>query len=570
MKNAKVGDTSVYTLFAEKFWPYYSKFNGVKDVTTFTRAYIFYYNRLHMNIQFNFGYDANGDGSNDTVKYEGIAYGERIDEYQFGMPGYEEHPMLTRDGYEFAGWLDHNGFVLDAEDWDSLIATGDSENNTMIFIAKWEKISNNIVEYYEDRSAAEPFESHYFDDGELVPYPTMTVYPEGWVWQIYGEGQFDRFDWDVPMYGEYGVQEIREVNGEEMVVNVIRIYGTWDDSHTKVIYDPNAPQGGVPGTAPEDLNEYTIWQSEVPVASRGNTENIDLNRIFVGWRLEQNGVVYQPGDHVPVHWPRVMVFVAQWAEEEDIVYLRYDPNGGTPEGMYPNESGFEYMKGATAAVWRNTATDGSPWFTRTGYNFVGWNTEPDGSGTAYAPDSTIVLTKPVTTLYAQWEHNYYSVSLTKVDAETNNPLIGAEFGLYKLQNGTYLSVQTLTTGVDGHITFSNLEMDTLYKLVEEKPPNGYAIITKEIFFRIVPTEEKVSLIFYDSEGRVISMPEGTFGEYITGGKVLTLTVKNLRGYKLPSTGGMGIYPYIFCGFAIMAAPLIYGFRLRRKCERRSR
>ena len=143
---------------------------------------------------------------------------------------------LEREGYEFAGWLDSNGFVLEAEDWESLVATGDSENNTMIFIAKWEKISNNIVEYYEDRSSGEPFESHYFEDGELVPYPTMMVYPEGWVWQMYGEGQYERFDWDVPMYGEYGVQEVRQINGEDRVVNVLRIYGTWDESHTRVVY----------------------------------------------------------------------------------------------------------------------------------------------------------------------------------------------------------------------------------------------------------------------------------------------------------------------------------------------
>ena len=569
MKNAKVGDTSVYTLFAEKFWPYYSKFTGVESVTTFSRAYIFYYNRIHMNIQFNLGYDADGDGSNDIVKYEGIAYGERIDEYQFGMPDYETHPLLSRNGYEFAGWLDHNGFVLDAEDWDSLVATGDSENNTMIFIAKWEKISNNMVEYYEDRSAEKPFETHYFDDAELVPYPTTSVYPEGWVWQIYGEGQFERFDWDVPMYGEYGVREIREINGEETVVNVIRIYGTWDDSHTKVIYDPNAPQGGVPGTAPEDLNEYTIWQSEVPVASRGDTENSDPDKIFVGWKLDRNGIVYHGGDHVPVHWPRVMVFVAQWTDKEDVVYLRYDPNGGTPENMYPNESGFPYMKNATAAVWNNILTNNEPYFTRAGYTFIGWNTEPDGSGKTYAPDSTIVLTEPITTLYAQWEHNHFTVSLTKVDSETNKPLIGAEFGLYKYSGGTYLSVQSLTTAVDGQINFTNLEMDTLYKLVEEKPPNGYAIITREIFFRIVPEDNRVSLVFYDSEGREISVPQGISGEYIAGNKILTLTVKNLRGYELPSTGGLGIYPYIFCGLAIILAPLIYGFSSRRKCERRS-
>ena len=570
MGNAKIGNTSVYTLFNETYWSYYAKFNGVQNIKTFAKAYIFYYNRLHMNIQFNFGYDSNGDGTNETTQYENIAYGERIDEYQFGMPGYAEHSLMSREGYAFTGWLDANGFVLEAEDWESIVATGDSENNTMIFIAKWEKISNNIVEYYEDRSSAEPFESHYFDDGELVQYPTMTVYPQGWVWQEYGEGQFQRFDWDVPMYGEYGVQEIRQINGEERVVNVIRIYGTWDESHTKVVYDPNAPQGGIPGTAPTDSNEYTIWQSEVPVASRGETANTDPDMVFVGWQLDRNGIVYQPGDHVPVQWPRTMIFTAQWAKTEDVVYLRYDPNSGTPADIYPNDTGFSYKKNATAAVWDNTRADGTAWFSRTGYTFTGWNTEPDGSGTAYPPDASIVLTAPVTTLYAQWERTSYTLSVYKVDSDNNTALIGAEFGLYRQENGTYLLVQSLTTGVDGHITFGNLETDTLYKLVEEKPPNGYAVIAKEIFFALRPNESTVSLRFYDSAGYVISAPNGVSGEYITGNQLLTVTVKNLRGYELPSTGGTGIFFNILCGLFLVSAPLVYGLSLRRKYERRSR
>ena len=280
---SKLGGTSVKTLFGTTYWNYYNIYDGVSTLKDIDRAYIFYYTRLHMNIQFNFGYDSDGDGSNETSKYQDIAYGEKISEYQFGMPDNETHYLLNREGYEFAGWLDANGFVLETEDWESMVATGDSENNTMIFIAKWEKISNNIVEYYEDRSSVKAFESHYFDDGELIQYPTMTVYPEGWSWQEYGEGQFQRFDWDVPMYGQYGVQEVREINGEARVINVIRIYGTWDESHTKVVYDPNAAHGGIPGSAPTDPNEYTIWQSEVSVKEKGNTSNTDLDMIFAGW-----------------------------------------------------------------------------------------------------------------------------------------------------------------------------------------------------------------------------------------------------------------------------------------------
>ena len=533
INNATIGNTSVEELFGETYWPYYQKFNGVQNINTFAKMYIFYYNRLEMNIQFNFGYDKDGNGENDTIKYEDIGYGERIGEYQFGMPDYQRHPYLEREGYQFVGWTDTNGFVLEAEDWESIVATGDSENNTMIFMAKWEKISNNIVEYYEDRSSTELFEYHYFDDGEIVPYPTMSVYPEGWVWQEYGEGQFEQFDWNVPMYGEYGVEEVRVIDGEERVVNVIRVYGTWDESHTKVVYDPNPPQGGIPGTAPTDPNEYTMWDSEVPVAAQGSTANTDPNMIFVGWQLDKNGVVYQPGDHVPTKWPRTMTFKAQWAKPEEVVHLRYHPNGGTPEAYHPSEEGFAYKKNATAAVWDNTDADGAAHFTRPGYKFIGWNTEPDGSGTAYPPDSSIVLTAPVTTLYAQWKRTSYNLSVNKVDSENDGFLAGAEFSLYREENGAYYPVgETMTTGNDGRIGFQNLETNTMYKLVEEKSPDGYAIITKEVFFSMVPNGNTVSLKFYDKNGTEISAPNGVSGQYVSDNGLLTLTVENLRGYEL--------------------------------------
>lgn len=133
----------------------------------------------------------------------------------------------------------------------------------------------------------------------------------------------------------------------------------------------------------------------------------------------------------------------------------------------------------------------------------------------------------------------------------------------------FLLVQSLTTGIDGHITFLDMEMDTLYKLIEEKPPNGYATISKEVFFKLQPDGSTASLLFYDAAGNVISAPNGADGEYVTGSRYLTITVKNLRGYELPSTGGMGMPLYILCGLMLILAPLVYGFSLRRKYERRS-
>ena len=567
--NQSVGDTKLLKLFGEDYWYIYNSYDGVDNVSDIDRVYVFYYSRYHLNLEFNFAYDADGDGSNDTKVYDGISYGENISQYQFGAPNQEHDPLLKRDDYYFAGWLDANGNIMDAKAWESLTATGDTQDSTMVFIAKWEKISNNIVEYYEDISSTTPFETHYFEDGSLPEFPTMAVYPQGWVWQEYGAGSYDRFDWDVPLYGESGVQEKRIIDDEEVVVNVVRIYGRWDESHTSVGYDPNPAQGGIPGTAPVDNNEYTIWQSEVSVMSRANTQNIDPNMVFSGWLLDRDGVVYQPGDHVQVRWPRKMIFTAQWAKQEEIIHLRYDPNGGTPQNFYPNETGFNYKKGSTAVVWNNTASDGSHHFTLTGYGFVGWNTQPDGSGTAYAPGDNIPLTDPTTTLYAQWQKQTHRFDLHKQDSVNGRALAGAEFNLYKLEDELFRLVESKVTDAEGNISFAEVETATLYKLVEAKPPDGYATITKEIFFRLTPADRTVTLEFCDSQGNATQSPSGVESDYLSGSTHLMMTVKNVAGFKLPSTGGIGTPIYILCGLIFMFTPLVYGFRLRRRQERRT-
>jgi len=49
-------------------------------------------------------------------------------------------------------------------------------------------------------------------------------------------------------------------------------------------------------------------------------------------------------------------------------------------------------------------------FTKTGYNFVNWNTSPDGTGTSYENQESIVVSDN-TTLYAQWAANTYTLTL---------------------------------------------------------------------------------------------------------------------------------------------------------------
>ena len=92
-----------------------------------------------------------------------------------------------------------------------------------------------------------------------------------------------------------------------------------------------------------------------------------------------------------------------WGGEEPVeLTVTFEANGSE----YPVEG---TMAPQTVNAKTDTALNANT-FTREGYNFKGWNTKADGSGTPYADKATVNLTEN-TTLYAQWEDNH---SLTKV------------------------------------------------------------------------------------------------------------------------------------------------------------
>ncbi|MDR1013888.1 MAG: InlB B-repeat-containing protein [Coriobacteriales bacterium] len=71
--------------------------------------------------------------------------------------------------------------------------------------------------------------------------------------------------------------------------------------------------------------------------------------------------------------------------------VRYDANGGTGSQSDP-QTYYRYDK---------AQVKGAGTVSRDGYDFLGWNTRPNGSGTAHRPGSRLVLDDTVT-LYAQW------------------------------------------------------------------------------------------------------------------------------------------------------------------------
>ena len=79
--------------------------------------------------------------------------------------------------------------------------------------------------------------------------------------------------------------------------------------------------------------------------------------------------------------------------------VHYDSNDGTENVSYDSDL---YQTGDSVTVKNNM-------FTRTGYEFDGWNTKEDGTGMDYTPGQTFNINSANVTLYARWTPKTYEV-----------------------------------------------------------------------------------------------------------------------------------------------------------------
>ncbi len=117
---------------------------------------------------------------------------------------------------------------------------------------------------------------------------------------------------------------------------------------------------------------------------------------FNNWVCSQNQVAYNPNAQISswVWDTDAVIFKAQWTPIE--YNIAFNANDGT--GSMNSINGVKYNEIVTLPA--NT-------FTRANYNFIGWNTAADGSGTSYADkESAGNFTSnngTTVTLYAQWQ-----------------------------------------------------------------------------------------------------------------------------------------------------------------------
>lgn len=135
--------------------------------------------------------------------------------------------------------------------------------------------------------------------------------------------------------------------------------------------------------------------------------------------------------------------------------ITYDANGGT--GDVGTQTTLQSIEAAITP--ENVPT-------REYYQFVGWNTKADGTGTSYGDGANITITED-TTLYAQWSQTAFAVSISADEGATIT-LDGQSFTnqtttIYK-DAGTYALTITANAGFiiktrspanDGNVTISD-------------------------------------------------------------------------------------------------------------------
>ncbi len=168
------------------------------------------------------------------------------------------------------------------------------------------------------------------------------------------------------------------------------LYAKWTANNYVVTYNANGGTGS-------DYEQTVTYDSEWTTYD-GEAFSYTGKRL-VGWSLTPAGSkVYSLGTSYGT-WSNTetLTLYAVWV---DVDYtISYDGNGA--------DSGSVDAQTVTyGATWQAAANG----FTRTGYSFVGWNTDPEAATAQYTAGSSYTYgTEGNTTLYAIWTANKYSV-----------------------------------------------------------------------------------------------------------------------------------------------------------------
>jgi uncharacterized repeat protein (TIGR02543 family) len=278
-----------------------------------------------------------------------------------------EPPEPTRSGYIFGGWYADAGLTTP---WDFATNT---VNADITLYARWDSYSYIVT--FDDQGAditsVNPLTlSVSSPDVSIGTYPTQPAKTganfAGWWTELNGGGaQFT---------------EMTPVTGD------VTVYAYWTLNPTYVVtFEPN---GGSAVGAQTVAEGGLVTEPADPTLAGYN---------FGGWFADAGLTTLWSFATDTVNAD--ITLYAGWSEVYTVTYLANGATSGTVpvDGTQYSPSDTVTVSGNTGSLERKYNPDDSQ-----SDVFLGWNTEPDGSGTRYSLGDTFAITGD-TTLYAEWQ-----------------------------------------------------------------------------------------------------------------------------------------------------------------------
>lgn len=289
---------------------------------------------------------------------------------------YGRLPVPKREGYDFIAWTTqlNGGDAVDAT------TVMDLEENHVLY-ALWREKTVTVVFYpdggsLEQRSITVTYGGKY---GEL-PIPVLQNHTfSGW-------------------YADAGRKEKIEAKSEVEVTKTQTLYPLWEP--LKVVVTLDAGEGTV-----KPANVMVLY--ETPYGDLPQPEK--EGRVFDGWYTAAEGGECVDSQTI-VRSAQSHTLYAHWKKATSILLL--DANGGSARIRKRN-----VLSGNILGVLPNA--------TRSGYEFAGWYTDVQGG--TLVTQSSIMPELPEMTIYAQWKHMKYTVTLDAVGGTVEKGEIEVSF-----------------------------------------------------------------------------------------------------------------------------------------------
>lgn len=399
---------------------------------------------------------------------------------------------VGKEGYVFAGWYDNELGEGNAYEFTGKTMPA----QTITLYAKWVAPTYTVTVYDVDGSVHYTFNkvaknstisSDVIPDLELAEGETFL----GWVQKDGTPFSFStKINQNYDLYAKVG-----------------------NNSRYTVTYHSNT-------TPDATVTDDTMIYAKDVLATVNDNSFTNGDKVFLSWNTaaDGSGKTYYPNSTVKITGD--VTLYAQWGDKASTVSVTYHSNFGTDVAQ------------SAAAVANNSKITVEAYNAlnlpeRTGYSFVGWTTEANGSGTKFSAGDSARVDNGSNDLYAQWEINQYNYTVEYyIDNVKNDSM--TETG--KADFGTVIDSYT-NKCPDGYVLEKTENLPLTISV------NGNANVINVFYKKNV---FNLTIHYVYAEGGAVAAPDHT--ENVTFNSTYSVTSPTINGYTADTTVVSGTMP----------------------------